>query len=34
MAKLGKVSVREGDNAFEDAKHLVAGRLRTAAQQT
>lgn len=34
MAKLGKVSIREGDNAFEDAMHQVAGRLRTAAQQT
>lgn len=33
MAKLGKVSIREGDNAFEDAMHQVAGRLKTAAHQ-
>ena len=33
MAKLGKVSLREGDNAFEDALHQVAGRLQSAANQ-
>ena len=33
MAKLGKVSVREGDNAFEDAMYQVAGRLKTAANR-
>lgn len=33
MSKLGKVSIREGDNAFEDAMHQVAGRLKTAAHQ-
>ena len=33
MAKLGKVSVREGDNAFEDAMFQVAGRLKTAANR-
>ncbi|MES2858723.1 MAG: DUF1631 family protein [Pseudomonadota bacterium] len=33
MSKLGKVSLREGDNAFEDAMHQVAGRLKSAAQQ-
>lgn len=33
MAKLGKVSVREGDNAFEDAMHQVADRLKSAAQR-
>ena len=33
MAKLGKVSVREGDSPFEDAMQQVAGRLKTAANQ-
>ena len=33
MAKLGKVSIREGDNAFEDAMHQVAGRLKSASHQ-
>jgi len=33
MAKLGLASIREGNNAFEDAMHQVAGRLKTAAQQ-
>jgi len=33
MAKLGKVSVREGDTPFEDAMQQVAGRLKTAANQ-
>lgn len=33
MAKLGKVSVREGDTPFEDAMQQVAGRLKTAASQ-
>lgn len=33
MAKLGKVSLREGDTPFEDAMHQVAGRLQGAANQ-
>ena len=33
MAKLGKVSVREGETPFEDAMQQVAGRLKTAANQ-
>ena len=33
MAKLGKVSLREGDTPFEDAMQQVAGRLKTAANQ-
>ena len=31
MAKIGKVSLREAESAFEDAMHQVAGRLKTAA---
>ncbi len=31
MAKLGKVSVREGDSIFDDAMHQVAGRLKSSA---
>ena len=31
MSKLGKVSLREGETAFEDAMHQVAGRLQSAA---
>ena len=31
MAKLGKVSLREGESPFEDAMQQVAGRLQTAA---
>ncbi|QDA55999.1 DUF1631 family protein [Thermomonas aquatica] len=33
MAKLGKVSLREGESPFEDALHQVAGRLQNAANQ-
>jgi hypothetical protein len=33
MAKLGKVALREGETAFEDAMHQVTDRLRTAANQ-
>ncbi|HWS76848.1 MAG TPA: DUF1631 family protein [Thermomonas sp.] len=33
MAKLGKVSVREGETPFEDAMQQVAGRLQSAANQ-
>lgn len=33
MAKLGKVTLREGDTPFEDAMQQVAGRLQTAANQ-
>ncbi len=33
MAKLGKVSLREGDTPFEDAMQQVVGRLQTAANQ-
>jgi hypothetical protein len=33
MAKLGKVSLREGDTPFEDAMQQVAGRLQSAANQ-
>jgi hypothetical protein len=33
MAKLGKVSLREGDTPFEDAMQQVAGRLKTAANK-
>lgn len=33
MAKLGKVSLREGETPFEDALQQVAGRLQTAANQ-
>ena len=33
MAKLGKVSLREGETAFEDAMQQVAGRLQGAASQ-
>ena len=32
MAALGKVTLRDGDAAFDDAMHQVAGRLRGAAQ--
>lgn len=32
MAKLGKVALREGANAFEDAMQQMAGRLQSAAQ--
>jgi len=32
MAKLGKICVREGETAFEDAMHQVAGRLKSAVQ--
>lgn len=31
MAKLGKVQLREADNAFEDAMHQVVGRLQSSA---
>ena len=34
MAKLGKVQLREADNAFEDAMHQMVGRLKTATQAT
>ena len=34
MAKIGKVSIREGETAFEDAMQQVAGRLQTAANQS
>ena len=30
MAKLGKVALREGDSAFDDAMHQVTGRLQNA----
>lgn len=33
MAKLGKVALREGENAFEDAMHQVAGRLQSISGQ-
>ena len=33
MAKLGKVSLREGDSVFDDALHQVVGRLQSAANQ-
>jgi len=33
MAKLGKVTVRDGDTPFEDAMQQVAGRLQSAANQ-
>ncbi len=33
MAKLGKVSLREGETPFEDAMQQVAGRLQNAANQ-
>ncbi|RZA19616.1 MAG: DUF1631 domain-containing protein [Lysobacteraceae bacterium] len=33
MAKLGKVSLREGESPFEDAMHQVVGRLQSAANQ-
>ena len=33
-AKLGKVQLREADNAFEDAMHQMVGRLKTATQAT
>lgn len=33
MAKLGKVSLREGETPFEDAMQLVVGRLQNAANQ-
>ena len=32
MAKLGKVQLREADNAFEDAMHHMVGRLKSATQ--
>ena len=32
MAKLGKVQLREADNAFEDAMHQMMGRLQSSAQ--
>ena len=31
MSKLGKVVLREGDSAFDDAMHQVAGRLKSSA---
>lgn len=34
MAKLGKVSLREGETPFEDAMQQVAGRLQNAANQS
>ena len=34
MAKLGKVSLREGETMFEDAMQQVAGRLQTAANRS
>lgn len=33
MAKLGKVSLREGDSVFDNAMHQVADRLKNAANQ-
>ena len=33
MAKLGKVALREGNTAFDDAMHQVTGRLQSAANQ-
>ena len=33
MAKLGKVSLREGDSVFDNAMHQVADRLKNAASQ-
>lgn len=33
MAKLGKVSLREGDSVFDNAMHQVADRLKSAASQ-
>ena len=33
MAKLGKVSLREGDSVFDNAMHQVADRLKSAATQ-
>lgn len=32
MARLGKVQLREADNAFEDAMHQMMGRLKSSAQ--
>ena len=31
MSKLGKVTLREGENMFEDAMQQVAGKLKSAA---
>ena len=31
MSKLGKVTLREGENMFEDAMQRVAGKLKSAA---
>lgn len=33
MAKLGKVALREGENAFEDAMHQVVGRLQSVSER-
>lgn len=33
MAKLGKVALREGENAFEDAMHQVVGRLKSVSER-
>ena len=33
MAKLSKVALREGENAFEDAMHQVVGRLQSVSEQ-
>ena len=33
IANLGKVSIREGEDVFEDTMRQVAGRLNTPAQQ-
>jgi hypothetical protein len=33
MAALGKITLRDGEAAFDDAMHQMAGRLRGAAAQ-
>ena len=33
IANLGKVSIREGEDVFEDTMRQVAGRLNTPSQQ-